>query len=246
MGRHRHPGRITRAGCQAAAWVGCPESQEVITVNVHEQQGCLGYFGFGGGHVMASEGHRTSVCDECPLKEPCWDLHKKRTEELFPAAVAAFEEMAKRLRGPALMKAWFAKAGNADPYTVVMGGNLEDGMSVVNAGRVMGRGPYTLPYPFKQPNDSGVQTWWNGELAPCRKVLALIADDPSFPHYWAREEGLVGQEIPAVEVSYAGHVFYLDDRTGSAWRKVTIGKGSPQYGHASITPAAVRERPPTQ
>jgi NTP pyrophosphatase (non-canonical NTP hydrolase) len=80
----------------------------------------------------------------------------------------------------------------------------------------------------------GPATWWNGELCQVRRGLAVVADDPRFPLYWAKEEGLIGQTIRAVEVVYDGQAFYLDDRNGSGWAKVTVGRGSPQYGHSEI------------
>lgn len=74
-------------------------------------------------------------------------------------------------------------------------------------------------------------TFWNGEPAEAHKVWVVIEDDKSLPHFWAREDGLIGKQIPAVEVHYGGHKFYLDDRTGSGWGKVTYGFGAPYYGH---------------
>lgn len=106
-------------------------------------------------------------------------------------------------------------------------------------------------------------TYWNGERCRARKVRVVVADAPEFPRYWAR--GLVGEERDAVEVDYRGDVFYLDDEeftgaepyefggarveavpgsAGWAWQKVTAGRGSPMYGHRSLTvvPGSVEER----
>ena len=80
------------------------------------------------------------------------------------------------------------------------------------------------------------QTLWNGEPTECRRVSVVVADDQTFPQYWARTEGIVGQRIPAVEVLYFDEPFYLDDRNGSGWLKVTTGHGSPAYGHREVTP----------
>jgi hypothetical protein len=94
------------------------------------------------------------------------------------------------------------------------------------------------------------QTFWNGEPTPARRVRATIAAAPGVPAYWARE--LVGEERDAVEVTYYGQVFYLDDQQhragttdGAAWRKVTVGRGSPAYGHRNleVEPGSVVDRP---
>lgn len=92
-------------------------------------------------------------------------------------------------------------------------------------------------------------TFWNGEPTPARKVRVVIADAPEFPAYWAR--ALAGRERDAVEVTYNGQVFYLDDQAhgpnttdGAAWRKVTIGRGASYYGHREleVEPGSVVDR----
>ena len=78
------------------------------------------------------------------------------------------------------------------------------------------------------------RTFWNGE--PCNAIrgTAVVADLPEFPQYWARVEGIVGQRIPVVEVSYGDWKYVLDNRFGQGWLKVTKGHGSPQYGHSQV------------
>lgn len=83
------------------------------------------------------------------------------------------------------------------------------------------------------------QTFWNGEPCHARIVRVVVADSDFFPLYWARE--LVGTTREAVEVTYNGRTFYLDNEArgegttdGAAWRKVTIGHGSPQWGHRDL------------
>lgn len=108
------------------------------------------------------------------------------------------------------------------------------------------------------------QPHWNGEPCEARQVRVIVADDPGMPHYWARH--LVGTERSAVEVTYYGRVFYLDDEgyeeredvkeflrsrgveprgevgyPGWGWAKVTNGKGLPRYGHASLNVERVVE-----
>lgn len=78
-------------------------------------------------------------------------------------------------------------------------------------------------------------TYWNGEPCKARKISAIVTDDVSFPLYWARREDLVGERIDLVEVEYSTETFYLDDRDGHGWYKVTRGRGSPRFGHREVT-----------
>ncbi|MDF3309784.1 hypothetical protein P3H15_32720 [Rhodococcus sp. T2V] len=77
-------------------------------------------------------------------------------------------------------------------------------------------------------------TFWNGEPAAALRGTAVVVDAPEFPQYWARAEGIVGQRIAVVRVSYCQHITYLDNRTGKGWLKVTKGFGSPRFGHADV------------
>jgi hypothetical protein len=43
-----------------------------------------------------------------------------------------------------------------------------------------------------------------------------------------------GTERCAVEVNYGDQRFYLDNENGSAWLKVTLGFGGPEWGHRSL------------
>jgi hypothetical protein len=82
-------------------------------------------------------------------------------------------------------------------------------------------------------------TYWNGEPCRARRVVGVVCDAPEFPQYWARD--LVGEEVRAVEVSYYDEVFYLLNVDGQGWRKVTEGKGSPQWGHQELRLKEVRD-----
>jgi hypothetical protein len=75
-------------------------------------------------------------------------------------------------------------------------------------------------------------TFWNGEPCEARRVTVVVADDDRFPNYWARD--LVGTRRDAVEVTYHGHTFYLDNDDGEGWRKVTEGQGSWRWPHGSL------------
>lgn len=113
---------------------------------------CVGYYGFGGGYAKAKdftyEGDQV-YCGVCPIGQECWDKHKKRTGELLPAMTEEFESRAKGKEGPELMEEWWEEFQTADPYTIVMGGNLEDGMSVAFVGVTKDRGPFTLTWPLE-------------------------------------------------------------------------------------------------
>ncbi len=76
------------------------------------------------------------------------------------------------------------------------------------------------------------KAYWNGEECTAAKVMLKVLDDATFPNYWARE--MVGEIIDAVQVTYNGQTFYIDNRGGDGWRKVTEGDGSPRYGHKTL------------
>lgn len=74
-------------------------------------------------------------------------------------------------------------------------------------------------------------TYWNGEPAPARRVTVVVGPSQR-PTWWCAE--LAGTTRAAVEVTYGGDVFYLDDEDGSGWHKVTEGHGSPRVSHSSL------------
>lgn len=79
-------------------------------------------------------------------------------------------------------------------------------------------------------------TYWNGEVTPCRIVRVIVGEAP-VPSWWCAE--LAGMECEAVEITYGLEQFYLDNEDGSGWAKVTLGRGSPQYGHRELPVARV-------
>lgn len=82
--------------------------------------------------------------------------------------------------------------------------------------------------------------YWNGLPTPVRKVVGTVPPWDAEVHpplAWWRD--LSGQRIVAVEVeldgvNYGGGTAYLDDRDGSGWHKVTVGRGSPRCGHRDV------------
>jgi hypothetical protein len=74
-------------------------------------------------------------------------------------------------------------------------------------------------------------TYWNYERATARRVRVVVGDAPKGG--WC--EGLTGTARDAVEVLYDEQdPFYLDNEDGSGWRKVTEGRGGPEWPHSSL------------
>lgn len=87
------------------------------------------------------------------------------------------------------------------------------------------------------------QTYWNGKPCVARHVRVIVG--PCLKEtFW--HNGLEGTERNAVEVSYAGQTFYLDNEDGSGWQKVTTGRGSPIWGHKSLPVQSVVGEPHEQ
>ena len=98
--------------------------------------------------------------------------------------------------------------------------------------------PEARPVAVTEPEPAESKTFWNGEPCQARRVRVLVGESERSSWWCAR---LVGTTREAVEVTYGGQAFYLDNEDGSGWRKVTNGKGSPQYGHKSLPVARVVE-----
>lgn len=86
--------------------------------------------------------------------------------------------------------------------------------------------------------DGAELTYWNGEPTPARILRVIVGPSP-VETWWCA--GLEGSEREAVEVTYGGEKFFLDNEDGSGWAKVTRGHGSPQWGHSSLPVAKVVE-----
>jgi len=75
------------------------------------------------------------------------------------------------------------------------------------------------------------KTYWNGE--PCiARIVRVVVGKSLKPTWWCAN--LEGTEREAVEVKYHDEPFYLDNEKNQGWLKVTLGFGSPQYGHRSL------------
>lgn len=79
-------------------------------------------------------------------------------------------------------------------------------------------------------------TRWNGLPTPAAQGRAVVAANPRFPKYWAKD--LIGQRIRVCAVvldgvASGGGVLFLDDRSGRGWAKVTTG-GSAGFAHSEV------------
>lgn len=130
---------------------------------INEVLNCAGYFGFGGGYARAlgrSFPDGQLYCNVCPEGPACWEAHRRRTAEVSPQLVAAFEAFVKKHGpGPDTLRRFLqvqAAEGierPVEPYTTVLSGNVEDGMAVALIGeprrRVLPGGKdVTVPWPF--------------------------------------------------------------------------------------------------
>lgn len=91
------------------------------------------------------------------------------------------------------------------------------------------------------------KTYWNGE--PCKaQVVVVIVGKAPVSTWWCAE--LEGQQREAVEIIYGKQTFYIDNEgdgsdefpSGSGWRKVTVGEGSPKWRHMSLPVERVVKR----
>ncbi len=87
-------------------------------------------------------------------------------------------------------------------------------------------------WPLGPATDGNVTTRWNGEPARAVKIAVMVARAPEFPHYWADQ--YVDTIRQAVRVDYGSQHFYLDNEDGTGWRKVTDGRGMPNWPHRNL------------
>lgn len=113
-------------------------------MNIEDEIACIGYFGFGGGVLMSRDkaaGKHSGViyCSfNCKTAGPCWDKHKQRVSRLFPDVSAETDRM--QLLG--------VPSAGPNPYTMVVSGNIEDGIEVGEGRKPIDRGRATISYPF--------------------------------------------------------------------------------------------------
>lgn len=76
------------------------------------------------------------------------------------------------------------------------------------------------------------KTYWNGEPCKARIVRVIVGDHGRFERPWFLP--YVGKVLDAVEVRYANSTFYIDNYLDQGWKKVTEGRGSPNWPHSSL------------
>lgn len=80
---------------------------------------------------------------------------------------------------------------------------------------------------------SETRTWWNGEPCYARRGTVVVAPATQHHGYWAKD--LIGSRVRVVSVIYDGQMpLYIFDDRGQGWMKVTDGRGSPRFGHATV------------
>lgn len=127
-------------------------------MRLDEELACVGFYGFGGGVETgrrSNRGHQPRpgepiYCNRCPQKNECWQKHRARVREMFPAAAAEFDRILAECgkNGQLAVERFYQMHKSAPDDLTVFAGNMEDGISVGAGALVRDRGPSTLPYPF--------------------------------------------------------------------------------------------------
>lgn len=116
---------------------------------------------------------------------------------------------------------------------------LEKLRAHIEAEGIQGFTPVVPPIIDEAQELDGIEvTFWNGLPIDAMRGTAEVSPAPDFPEYWASD--LVGQRIPVVMVNLdganaGGGISYLDNRESHGWQKITVGRGSPSYGHRNVS-----------
>lgn len=136
-----------------------------VPLPIHEEFGCVGYYGFGSGVELSRLASKQRVhgedlyCGRCPLKGDCWLKHRDRVRKFVPDLMAMIDEIiATGTLGPELIREYQRRldaelpgqAPHTDPTPdlTVMAGNLQDGARVASGLAPEERGHLTLRLPF--------------------------------------------------------------------------------------------------
>jgi len=77
--------------------------------------------------------------------------------------------------------------------------------------------------------------YWNGEPCHARFVDIIVGKADKETYWYAKHEGQKRKAIQVgLETPKGNVLFLLDNEDGSALEKITVGRGSPPWGHKSI------------
>lgn len=133
---------------------------------IQDRLGCFGYFGFGGGWEMARRRRRvahkggqpvggSSYCNACRIRIACVERHKERARELFPDAMALYDQIEAELEDfpeSYLVTEWRrrTKSEAPPPPVAVATGNMRDGALVARELNPEKREEASLTWPLVQ------------------------------------------------------------------------------------------------
>jgi hypothetical protein len=92
---------------------------------------------------------------------------------------------------------------------------------------------FPLPFDLEEIRKQGLEPgYWNGEACGYR-IVNVVVGSALRPTFWFAS--MAGTQREAVEVHYAGQPpFYIDNEGNEGVRKLTIGKGLPNWAHQSL------------
>jgi hypothetical protein len=76
--------------------------------------------------------------------------------------------------------------------------------------------------------------YWNGEpSATFTACIVKLNGDAAHPLWW--HNAFAGTERQAIEITYGGETWCIENQNGTGFYKVTTGMGSPGCGHFSLS-----------
>lgn len=87
-----------------------------------------------------------------------------------------------------------------------------------------------------------MEAFWNGEPAKVEVIRYGVTRVEETPLHW--QNAIVGSRRQGLVITQDGHSFIIDNETGQGHLKITKGKGSFRFGHASVCDPINIERLP--
>ena len=75
--------------------------------------------------------------------------------------------------------------------------------------------------------------FWNGEPVKIKGVEYTVTQEPQTTLHW--QNAVVGTRRQGLEITWKDEKWIIDNQHGHGHLKVTEGRGSFQYGHASVS-----------